>query len=43
MPYNTSAICDTHTLTDFSHKQFDAVVELADTIRELTEQLGRVQ
>ncbi|HBL58419.1 MAG TPA: hypothetical protein DDZ80_07840 [Cyanobacteria bacterium UBA8803] len=43
MPHNPPATCSSHVFTDFSEEQFDAVVELADTIRELTDQLIRVQ
>lgn len=43
MPHNPPAACASHLITDSSEEQFDAVVELADAIRELTDQFGRVQ
>lgn len=43
MPHNPLAACNSHPITDSSEEQLDAVVELADAIRELTDQFGRVQ
>jgi hypothetical protein len=43
MPHNPLTACDSHPITDFSEEQFDAVVELADAIRELTDQFFRIQ
>lgn len=43
MPHNPPVACDSHLITDSSEEQLDAVVELADAIRELTDQFGRVQ
>ncbi len=43
MSHNPLAPCDSHPITDSLEEQLDIVVELADAIRELTDQFGRVQ
>ncbi|MBW4467816.1 MAG: hypothetical protein KME07_20500 [Pegethrix bostrychoides GSE-TBD4-15B] len=43
MPQNPLAAHDSHSLTDSLEEQFDAVVELADAIRDLTDQFDQIQ
>jgi hypothetical protein len=43
MPHNPLAARDRHPSTDSSEEQFDAVVELADAIRDLTDQFDQIQ
>jgi len=43
MPHNPLAARDSHPLTDLSEEQFDAVAELADAIRDLTDQFDKIQ
>lgn len=43
MPHNPIAACNSHSITDSSEEQLDTVVELADAIREIMDQFGRVQ
>lgn len=43
MPHNSSDACHHHPILGFSEEPFEAVVELADTIRNLTDPLGQVQ
>jgi len=43
MPHNPLAACNSHSITHSPEEQVDAIVELADTIRELADQFSRVQ